>query len=246
MIDAAIRYLEAGLAPIPLLYGQKTPVGKWQELEVTRNNVRELFSGKRNIGLKCRESGIVVVDYDKPEGLEYGKKTCKETGVIVETGSGKEQHYYLNNGAIESSIMNFRKLGIDVIVNGYVTAPPSVHPCGGVYRFKAFGVMTQFNPAWFPRSEYRQVQLASGSEPEGQLRFRLQRFAKKRPAKEGQRDLTAWSIACFAVQALGMRPEAALEELRAWNEYLCTPPLSESKLRWKVQEALRLKHRSHR
>lgn len=91
-----------------------------------------------NIGIACAPSGFVVVDVDPRNG---GDETFgalqRELGPMPPTWTdltpGNGQHYYLRDcvGEYVASLGP----GVDVKYRGYVVAPPSVHPSGGIYQW---------------------------------------------------------------------------------------------------------------
>jgi hypothetical protein len=199
-----------------------------------------------NNGLDCGKSGIVIVDCDSEEAKQYSMNNCKSTGYVVETG-GKGLHLYYKSppGQTIRNRQRINGLALDLRgEGGYVVAPPSRHYTGGTYRVVENGELEVFDLSWFPRKEYVPVPLTDGTVALERLRSRAKRFGITKPAAEGNRDNTAFVVACFFVQALGLPPEIALDELKAWNAYMVNPPLHEARLRYKISEAVRLKEQT--
>jgi hypothetical protein len=255
MIEAALEYWKRGWHPIavePASPGNresgKRPIRKWRNQQWNISSLQQSFRRSVNIGLDCGKSGIVIVDCDSKEARLHARKTCKSTGYVVETGGNGLHLYYTSPpGQIIRNRQRIAGLALDLRgEGGYVVAPPSRHYTGGTYRVVENGELEVFDPNWLPQKEYVPVALTDGTVELDRLRFRAKRFGLTKTAAEGNRDNTAFVVACFFVQALCLPPEIALEELKAWNMYMVKPPLPEKRLEYKVKEALRLKHRSHR
>jgi len=92
-----------------------------------------------NVGIACAPSGVIVIDVDPRNGgddslveVERELGPLPRTWTVLTPGGGA--HYYLRcDGA--DPIAGVLGPGVDVKHRGYVAAPPSVHPNGGVYRW---------------------------------------------------------------------------------------------------------------
>jgi len=141
---ACFYRFKLGLAVIPLKARSKRPALRaWRCYEnrpPTEEELKRWFYGRDdlNIAIICGHvsGNLVVIDFDDmsvyprffdPEKVEKGT-------LVVETGSGK-RHVYLRS---DRPVRSFKipELSIEVRSDGnYVVARPSIHPCGGRYRF---------------------------------------------------------------------------------------------------------------
>ncbi len=92
-----------------------------------------------NVGIACLPSGLIVLDVDpRHGGLESLADLRQELGaalfetVCCETGGGGLHLYYSANGLDLPDKIGLLP-GLDVKSQGYVIAPPSLHPSGGYY-----------------------------------------------------------------------------------------------------------------
>jgi hypothetical protein len=102
---------------------------------------------RANIGINCRESGLLVIDVDPRNGgeicdleMEWGvlpKSPCATTG-------GGGMHYLFRHP--DTDVVGKLAPGIDVKSRGYVLAAPSVHPSGRPYEW-------DWHPDDFPLAE---------------------------------------------------------------------------------------------
>jgi len=129
------RYLALGLHPIPLK--GKVAKYRWKEFALTEHNIEKYLRPGVNWGLRTGQlkSGgwFYALDLDSKKLLAEVGERCPELldAPIVSTGKGF--HVYLT-WKEEARTRHFA--GVDIICNGYVVAPPSVHPeRGKPYRF---------------------------------------------------------------------------------------------------------------
>jgi hypothetical protein len=227
----------------------KKPLGKWREKNWTISdleNLQKRLRGRLNIALDCGKSGLVIVDCDSPDAKQYAQSVCKPTGYVVETGGGGLHLYYTSPPGV--TIPNRQRIGghdLDLRgPGGYAVAPDSVHYTGGSYRVVENGEREVFDQTWFPtQATYSTRMLVDGLQYDDQIRYRARRYASKIRAEKGNRDNTAFKVACVFVQKFGLPRDVAIEEIQAWSAYCCSPPLPTSRLIYKVGEAERLKQR---
>lgn len=154
----ARAYAGHGWAVFPVVPGGKVPVGGHGCLDATTDVDkvdRWWHSRDYNIGVATgTASGLVVVDLDGQEGVASFEALQHANGhpgdtAWVRTGSGGWHVYYAHPGGLSNSAGKLA-VGIDVRADGgYVVAPPSVHPCGGVYRW-VVRVDPSPPPGWLP------------------------------------------------------------------------------------------------
>jgi hypothetical protein len=141
--DRAREYASRGLSVIPLEPKGKKPLVEWkryQSVKPTDEELQEWFGEhpERNIGIVTGAiSGLVVVDLDSPEAIQFAEEQSFPVPPIVETPRG--YHLYFAYPG-DRSVRNFQKRddlpGIDLRGDGgYVVAPPSIHPSGVQYKW---------------------------------------------------------------------------------------------------------------
>ena len=137
---AALKYIDAGLILVPLLARRKIPcLDKGYHLHTpTRDEMRAWWTKwpNANIGIRLQPSGLVVVDIDSPEAQVEVEQWGLPPTLTARAGRG--HHYYLDN---DGTYLPTRRCcvgdsgKIDVLAEGYVVAPPSVHPTGYTYAW---------------------------------------------------------------------------------------------------------------
>jgi hypothetical protein len=143
---AALAYADRwNLRVLPLLVGAKEPHGRsvphgYLDASDDAEVIERWWARapNANVGIACAPSEIVVIDVDPRNG---GDETfgglVRELGALPSTWTtltpGGGQHYYFRQtGPLALGALGD---GIDLKWNGYVVAPPSVHPNGGRYRW---------------------------------------------------------------------------------------------------------------
>lgn len=146
MMEAALAYARRGWAVFPLGVQSKEPAIKGAYKAATRDEVQVRrwweHVPEGNIGLATGAvSGLWVLDIDGLEGeASFAALVEEHDGELGETlmaSTGKGYHLYwrMPQGAEQGRRIGVRP-GIDIIGGqGYLVAPPSVHPSGRVYRW---------------------------------------------------------------------------------------------------------------
>ncbi len=136
--QAAAKYLERGVAVIPVPQGRKDPVLKgWPNLRLTQEDVANYWTDGQNIGALTGEpSGWRVdVDLDCREALVVAERFMLRT-LTSGRAAAKHSHWWYRAPGIESEsftdvdgskILEIRASGQQTLV------PPSVHPSGERY-----------------------------------------------------------------------------------------------------------------
>lgn len=141
ILDHAIAYAERGWHVFPCRARGKEPNGAlapngYKSATNDYNTIVDWFGGaNHNIGIACRPSGIVVIDVDyRTDGAYDDARSMwghelPET-YMVETGNGVHFYYAMPD---TNAKMRGKLYSLDIKWNGYVLAPPSIHPSGAVY-----------------------------------------------------------------------------------------------------------------
>jgi hypothetical protein len=125
--------------------------------------------------------------------------------------------------------------GIDLRGDGgFIVAPPSTHPSGNPYIWRAGHAPDEISLAPLPRWLY----LNLGGPRVGRSLADWRQLARE-GVPEGERNTT---IASFAGHLLwhGVDPDVALELLLAWNRMRCRPPLDDAEVAEVLQSITRL------
>lgn len=135
-------YLALGFHPIPL-HG-KVANYPWKQFSLTQTGIRHYLNPKINWGLRTDrlDSGLwfYAIDIDKKDLLAIAYEHCPMLmdAPVVSTGNGF--HIYLT---WKEQVRTRYFAEVEIIGNGYVVAPPSIHPgTGKRYTFiKPLNVM---------------------------------------------------------------------------------------------------------
>lgn len=146
VLEAALRWIERGAAPIPVKYREKVPVGvDWQKQRLNDADARAAFNGTPlNLGILWGEpSGhIVDIDLDWPEACGIAAAILPPTAVYGRESSRSSHRLYRVQGAVtskwsvqpelvpaghKSMVLELRADGTQSVV------PPSTHPSGEQY-----------------------------------------------------------------------------------------------------------------
>lgn len=155
--DAACEYASLGWSLLPLRPRDKAPIGQLvpHGIADSSSDLATVFRWwskvpNANIGINCRESGLVVVDMDpRNGGVGSLVRASVEIGTLpvtreVFTG-GQGSHWYFRHPGVS---LRSPGPGIDMKDRGYVLAPPSVHPSGGVYKWAVHDPLASLPSTW--------------------------------------------------------------------------------------------------
>ena len=144
LLDSALTYARAGFTVFPCKPRRKEPITKHGFKDASRDEaqVRNWWTRvpNANIGIATgARSGLIVVDIDSLEGAKLLLKLTERFGALTPTHrvvTHKGRHFYFklppNCGTVPSS----KGDGLDIRADdGYVIAPPSLHPDGGSYQW---------------------------------------------------------------------------------------------------------------
>lgn len=235
-LEAALRYATRGWSVFPLAPGQKVPRKGTTGVKEATQDLDQIktwwkITPKANIGIACgKTSNLFVIDIDPRHG---GDKTWTELvgeremipTVTVATGGGGTQYYFqhiegLKNGA------GALGTGIDHRTdNGYVVAPPSLHPSGKHYEFveNCEYIDPSIAPDWIADD----LRTKSSHEAIVAPDFYRDLFAVG--AAEGKRNQALVTMAGHLIRKR-LDPYLVLDILTLWNDHRLTPPGDKDKL----------------
>ena len=228
-LEAALDYARRGWSVIPVRPRDKRPLLPWEAHQHRRADpaqVRRWFARwpAANVAVVTGAvSGLVVLDVDPAHGGEESLAALARrhgglpATVEARTGGGGRHLYFRHPGGLVRNRVGLAP-GLDLRGDGgYVVAPPSRHPRGGAYRWRAGRSPGDLPlaplPAWLQRRGRR------GGHPVSHWR----RLVGEGVA-EGRRNN---SIASLAGHLLwhGVDMRVVMELLLCWNAVRCRPPL---------------------
>lgn len=153
LADSAISYAQTeGLYVFPLQERGKVPLVAHGLDDATLDamTIETWWERWPNANIAIRTGDLVVVDEDRPAALtELAAKHGETIPVTRIARTGKGRHYYFtqpSDGRIRNTTGKLAP-GIDTRGDGgYVVAPPSVHPDGGVYAWESTAPPAPFPP----------------------------------------------------------------------------------------------------
>jgi hypothetical protein len=241
--EVAQHYLKLGLNIIPV-GDNKTPLVPWKEYQnrmATPEEVQTWFSRwpDANIGIVTgKVSGIVVVDLDSPEAVQWAReKGLFENTPVVQTKKGLHVYYAYPGYEIRNSV-NVAGRRIDIRADGgYVVAPPS-QVNGHIYTWLQEFDRSKLVP--FPQILHENV--FGSSEPLTGIK-KLRDLYPGVPAGERNSSLARLTGSWLAD---GLTYEECLEMALLWNQRN-NPPMDEEEVKRTVKSIYRtyLRNRKH-
>ena len=276
MLDEAIRLARLGLAVHflrPPTGGDekgrgKAPISKsWQRrAAMTEAELRREYRPGCNLGLHCgavegASVQVVALDCDGFAAIDF----LRGRGVLptpVKTKTRKGFHLlYRHPGVFVPTRLKVDGQPVDLIADSRaggmnLVLPPSVHPCGFVYRTigtkwtgEQLADMPKFDPAWFPEkpaAESARTVERSSIPPAWKLTERTMKCAeasldKMQPAIQGQFGSRSTLVAALMLARRFQLDEDKIFDLllRSYNPR-CVPPWSERELRQTARDAVRI------
>lgn len=241
--QAAVEYINLGLAVFPLVYRGKTPLTKNGCKDATTDAA--IVKGwwqkypNANIGIATgnKSGGLLVIDLDIDEdkGLD-GYHTLKdwerENGNLPDTwqsitGRGGNHLFYKSSRQItnKAGILD----GIDIRgEGGYIVAPPSIHSNGKHYEWEQDP--NEFILADATETVYKLIETASNNE--------TTEFKPPEVIQSGKRNETMYKYTC-SLQSKGLTNEAITAAMEIENKQRCNPPLSDDELQKVLQSVFK-------
>lgn len=142
----AYRLYDAGLNVFPQPHGQKGGY-PWKRLQYTRlerddddYGLAMLFAGECNMAIMCGHTSgnLFVIDCESPEAFAYHQEQTRRRHLplwTVETARGGHLYFRCTEGEVENIINGTLPYTEIKGRQGYVLAPPSLHPSGITYHW---------------------------------------------------------------------------------------------------------------
>lgn len=241
--QAAVEYINKGLAVFPLKHRDKTPLTKNGCKDATTDAA--IVKGwwqkwpNANIGIATgsKSGGLVVIDLDIDEnkGLD-GYHTLRdwerENGNLPDTwqsitGRGGNHLFFKTDRQITNRTGLLE--GVDVRgEGGYIVVPPSIHKNGKAYEWEQ-------SPNEFELAEADNIvyKLLDTKPEEVTNEFKVPEVIQ-----DGKRNSTMYKYAC-SLQAKGLTDEAIIAAMKIENDKRCNPPLPEDELMRTIKSALK-------
>jgi len=246
--QAALYYLSIGWSVVPLRPREKRPLIPWQPYQQKRPSRRQVATWFRdnpgaNLGIVTGAvSGLVVLDIDIDHGGEDSVQALERrhgaipATVEARTGGGGRHLYFRHPGAIVPNKVGVAP-GMDLRGDGgLVVAPPSMHPSGRQYEWRAGRGPDELAPAAMPAWL---LELAAGEGEHRGHPLSHWRALVREGVAEGERNSTLASLAGHLLWR-GVDVQVVLELLLSWNRVKCRPPLPDDEVAAVVQSIWRL------
>jgi hypothetical protein len=250
-LEWAMFYRRLGWAVIPVRPREKRPWVRWEPFQRRLPSEDEIAAWFRqwpdaNIGIVTGAvSNLVVLDVDPAHGgAESLTRMEQRHGRLpptpeVTTGGGGHHHYFRHPGG---PVRNRAGLapGLDLRADGgYVVAPPSLHPSGGHYVWRAGLEPDQVAPA--PAPAWLTATDEDGGRPGHPLRY--WRSLVHEGVGEGERNSRIASLTGHLLWH-GVDAAIILDLMLCWNAARCRPPLPEDEVA-RVVESIARTHARH-
>jgi len=135
--DWALKFLNTGIAVIPVRYQDKRPTVAWDKYKSelpTPEDLSVWFTHRSNYGVVCGWQSLIVLDFDDLAEYQQWVHWSRVNKIKINTLqvlSSRGVHVYLR----QQNAGRNKKVGkIDVKTTGYVLGPGSIHPSGAEYR----------------------------------------------------------------------------------------------------------------
>lgn len=241
-LDAAIQYASKGMAVFPIKPRDKEPITAHGVKDATTNfNVIKKWWAKypnANVGIACGliSGGLLVIDLDEKENGISGSDTLynweRENGTLPETvrsitGKGGA-HLLYRVDHTEANKVNLLE-GVDIRSdNGYIVAPPSIHPNGRSYEWEYDP--DEYEIADADENVLKLLAIGKKTKPDT--------FTAPEQIPNGKRNDTIFKLAC-SLQSKGLADSSIYAACKAENDTKCNPPLDDEEVVKIVESALK-------
>src|SRR3990172_3171637 len=149
ILDAARRYRDNGLVPIPVRARSKVPdVSNWPAFEPTDDALAEHLSDDANVGVLTGLAGLVDIDLDHPIARSLAPIILLRTGRRHGRPGSPGSHYWYLLPTLVPTTKYADPLDSSMLIElrgdgGMTLVPPSVHPCGELLRWEEEGGISE-------------------------------------------------------------------------------------------------------
>jgi hypothetical protein len=246
ILTVALNYLRSGFSVIPvkgkhyargttqddMLRDSKAPLVPWTEYQKRHpdpDEVREWFTKYPHASIAIltgKISGIVVVDLDSPEAIEWAKQNkIMENTLVARTSRGYHVYFRYPSGRTVKNTVSFNNMKIDIRGDGgYVIAPPSLHFTGVRYTW-----YQKNPPADLPEIFLEEIENRNSKTTDLKPLYQ--------GVQKGNRN-NALARLCGSWFRDGLTYEECLEMAYMWNERN-NPPLPKREVRLTVESIYR-------
>lgn len=256
-LAAALGYAKRGLGVLPIEPRGKVPIGALvphgvKDASADAATIRGWWARvpAANVAIAVRPEWFVFDVDPRNGGAEELARLEREHGALpptitARTGSGGEHRLFARPAGVK--LRGKLGPGIDLLgVGRYFLAAPSVHPCGGAYRWtSAKGTAIAQPPRWLVElARAVEAPAVAPSRPIAPTSADVVERARKylarcEPAISGSGGhTTTFLVAQKLVRGFELDEGTALALLAEWNTN-CKPPWSKRDLARKIKEAAR-------
>lgn len=137
VLEAALAYAKMGLKVFPIKGKRPITPNGWKDASCLRQVVKDWFTSDPTLGVAVViPDWAVVVDLDSEAAAVELHNHGFDLPTTSRASTGKGWHMWYRKDPSESLVRKIRVLpSVDILLNGYVVAPPSRHPSGKEYKW---------------------------------------------------------------------------------------------------------------
>ena len=213
--------------------------------------------GDRNVGISCKPSMLVVIDVDTPkEKNDWTDGRAELIDLIArfgplpetptaDTGSGGVHRVF--RAPTGTDLVGHAGRAIDVIRNGYIVAPPSVHESGNSYRWRDDLApdeiaVAELPATWIDMLRRRPSPAATSRDPGSSDERKVKRargyIAAMNASIDGQRGHDAlWAAVCRVMHGFDLDDATTRSIIVEDFNPRCQPAWNDNQIDHKIQSA---------
>jgi Protein of unknown function (DUF3631)/Bifunctional DNA primase/polymerase, N-terminal len=155
LLASVLAYSRRGWSPVPMPVRTKAPrIANWQKLRLTDADVARCFNRPGNVGIILGDasSGLVDVDLDCREALEFGPSRLPATGATFGRASKRNSHRLYQVDVTARSLQFKDPITDEMLLElrgdrAQTVFPPSIHPSGESIEWEADGELPRIDYA---------------------------------------------------------------------------------------------------
>lgn len=236
-------YIKNNLKIFPVMENAKLPlIDAWQN-ECSNNLLQIMYwlenAKNCNIGLPANENDLFIIDIDMHDinGLESFERLCNDLGIsgidtLSQTTPSGGVHYIFKSDEQLKNVMNSSNCfkdykGIDIRTRGYILVEPSV--INGVpYKLDMKEIKEM-------PSALREFILSNNKECE----IEKKEYVRPDMVEKGNRDTSLFEYINQLYYKTKLNKEEILLLAYNFNQSVCSPPLSDSVVEYKVNKVFK-------